>query len=81
MKTNRDKILLVALLVAVLATFVLIYFNFLKKPSGFSGVGGDESSGEFNLEILDDERFRDLLERGEFPVEVGPTGNSNPFGR
>lgn len=86
---KRQKILLGILLIAVVITAFVWYFNFQKGPS-ISGVqpGGsfvstitEQKIREIKLDFsaLDNALFKALKSHGILPISPGETGRDNPF--
>ncbi len=86
---KRQKILFGILLVVIIVTVFVWYFNF-QKSSSISGIQPDGSlvstvteqkikEIKLDFSALDDVLFKALKSHGILPVSPGETGRDNPF--
>lgn len=90
-ETKQQKMILILVAVIVI-TISVVYFGFIRSKSSIdtnidSGIGaemngvGSVSGGDINVDFLffEDPRFQDLKKYGDWPIQPGKTGRSNPF--
>ena len=77
---------MIILLLAVIATVVLVYLGFVRQPApptvGVNGaqLGISRIQSSFNINILNDRRLQNLVQYGPRNVEVIQRGrNADPF--
>lgn len=86
---NRQKIMVVILAVVIFTTMLVLYLYFfggektviLPQPVGDATSTGVSVADQLNTKILENERFQDLNQFGDYPVEAKESeiGRVNPF--
>ncbi len=84
---NKQKVMIGVLIIAVLVTFLIIYFNYFSQevatlvaPPTTTPISimGEQ---KLDLAVLESKKFQDLRKFGIYPVDVkrDEVGRSNPF--
>jgi hypothetical protein len=77
---------LVFVAVMLVASFIMLYKNFISSSGPdnvlLTGAGGDNQkvvNFEEALKVLEDNKFKNLIKFGTWPVQVETKGRANPF--